>query len=192
MFNSGRVIIAFGAVFSLAACGDGAPPESTDVAPPETAEERVALKRVRMADPDRGRAVFVDKGCVICHSVNGTGGKAATPLDASFGAPAADPVDFAARMWRGAPAMIELQSIELGYTIHLTADEIGALAAFAADRQAQKALTPEALPDSVREGVLDQRFWEMEDWEDLLRAGREGLPDPEDGVEFEELPVDPD
>lgn len=185
------MLATFGAMLALAGCGAETSPGGQEAAKPKTPQERVALKRARMADPDRGRTLFVDKGCVLCHSVNGAGGKAAPPLDAPFGSPAADPLDFAARMWRGAPAMIELQSIELGYSIDLTADEIGDLAAFAADRQAQKALTADSLPESVRAGLLDQRFWEMEDWEDILRAGREGYA-PDDGVEFEELPVDPD
>lgn len=182
-------IVVTGALTAFAGCS-GEPSSAESAAKSKTAQERVALKRVRVADPDRGRTLFVDKGCVICHAVNGAGGKAAPPLDAPFGAPALDPLDFAARMWRGAPAMIELQSVELGYTIDLTADEIGDLAAFAADRQAQKSLTADSLPESVRAGLLDQRFWEMEDWEDFLRSGREGYT-PDDGVEFEELPVDP-
>ncbi|MHA7871017.1 MAG: c-type cytochrome, partial [Hyphococcus sp.] len=72
-------------------------------------------------DPVKGRALFIDKGCVICHAVNGVGGKAAPALDAPVGDGPVDPLEFAARMWRGAPAMIELQSIELGYAIYLEA-----------------------------------------------------------------------
>lgn len=126
------------------------------------------------ANAENGRALFVSKGCVICHSVNGVGGKAAPSLDAPVGAPAIDPLEFAARMWRGAPAMIELQSIELGYTIYLTADEIGDLAAFHANREAQAKLSVDALPENIRNGLLDERFWEMEDWDDFLRSGQEG------------------
>lgn len=182
----------------LASCGDGTPPaepvgDSPEVAEPQKpAAERVALKRVRLANPEAGRTLFVEKGCVICHAVNGTGGKAAPPLDAPIGAPALDPLEFAARMWRGAPAMIELQSVELGYTIYLTATEIADLAAFANDRESQKLLTEDSLPPDIKAGLLDQRFWEMEDWEDILRQGREGVGEPESGLEFEELPVDPD
>ena len=186
-----KILAAIGTAFALASCGNETPASKTS-AEPETPVERVALKRVRMANPDTGRALFVEKGCVICHAVNGTGGKAAPPLDAPFGAAVTDPLEFAARMWLGAPAMIELQSVELGYTIYLTADEIADLAAFAADRAAQKALTVESVPENIRAGFLDQRFWEMEDWEDFLRAGREGYEATEDGVEIEELPVDPD
>lgn len=128
----------------------------------------------RSVDSGSGRALFVDKGCVICHSVNGVGGKAAPALDAEIGAPPIDPLEFAALMWRGAPAMIELQSVELGYSIYLTADEIADLAAFAGDREEQKLLLAEALPGTIRNGLLDEQFWEMEDWDDFLSRGREG------------------
>ena len=121
-----------------------------------------------------GRILFVQKGCVICHSVNGVGGKAAPALDAQIGAPPIDPLDFAARMWLGAPAMIELQSVELGYTISLTADDIASLSAFAGDVEEQKQFTIEEVPEMIRDSMLDERFWEMEDWSDFFRKGQEG------------------
>ena len=183
--------LCFAALFTAAGCG-GESPDASLSAAPESQQERVALKRVRLADPDAGRALFVDKGCVICHAVNGTGGKAASPLDAGVGEPAVDPLEFAARMWRGAPAMIELQSTELGYAIDLTAAEIADLAAFAADRRAQRALTPETLPEGMSAALLDQRFWEIEDWEDRWGVRAEEGDAAYEGVEFEELPVDPD
>ena len=142
--------------------------------------ERVAQEAHGLEIIDRdvnsatGRSLFVEKGCVICHSINGVGGKSAPVMDAQIGAPPIDPLDFAARMWRGAPAMIELQSIELGYTIYLTADELADLAAFAADREEQKLLTMEQVPLEMRDSLLDERFWEVEDWDDFLRAGQEG------------------
>lgn len=192
--NIRRIALLAAAGVFIGGCGEDAPAiDAASGGDEETAakNERVALKRVRLADPEHGRALFVDKGCVICHAVNGVGGKAAQPLDAPVGAGLTDPLDFAARMWRGAPAMIELQSVELGYTIQLTADEIADLAAFHADRDAQKALTEASLPENIRNGLLDEQFWEMEDWEDFLRHGREGMAPPPDGVEIEELPVDP-
>ncbi len=128
----------------------------------------------RAFDPEKGRALFIAKGCVICHSVNGVGGKAAPALDAEIGVPGVDPLEFAARMWRGAPAMIELQAVELGYSIFLTADEIADLAAFSASRDQQKTLTAEELPESIRNGLLDEQFWEVEDWGEFLKTGREG------------------
>ncbi len=32
-----------------------------------------------MMDPDRGRKLFVAKGCVACHAINGVGGHDAPP-----------------------------------------------------------------------------------------------------------------
>ncbi len=55
---------------------------------------------------ERGRDLFVNKGCVVCHSVNGAGGKAGPNLDADPLQAQIDAFDFAARMWRGAEAMI--------------------------------------------------------------------------------------
>ncbi len=181
-----RWIVTAGLAVLLGACGaeSGAP-----AAEQTGSGAHVSLKPnlKRNIDPARGRDIFVEKGCVLCHSANGVGGKAAPALDAEVGAPPADPLDFAARMWRGAPAMIELQSVELGYTIYLTADEIAHLAAFAADREAQRQLTPDTLPENIRNGLLDQRFWEMEDWDDYLARGREGEMQPEVP---EEAPID--
>ncbi len=195
-FVKKTMVIAAGvAAAALVACERAAQPASVAKAP-ATATERVAMKRVRLADPDAGRALFIDKGCVVCHAVNGVGGKAAPALDAAFGAPAADPLEFAARMWRGAPAMIDMQDAELGYAIDLTAPEIADLAAFAADRAAQHALSEDALPEALRNSLLDVRIWEMEDGMDYLRARRSGLPPADQGIEFPieslESPSDPE
>ena len=51
-----------------------------------------------LADAERGRALFVGKGCVVCHSVNGVGGEAGPPLDVDPEAPYANLFDFTARM----------------------------------------------------------------------------------------------
>lgn len=156
---------------ALAACNAEQPAGASG-----DAAETVSLKPSmgRETDPAQGKALFVEKGCVICHSVNGVGGKAAPALDAEIGAPPVDALEFAARMWRGAPAMIELQSIELGYTIYLTAGEMANLAAFASDRDMQKSLIVDDLPENIRAGLLDERFWEMENWDQYLREGQEG------------------
>ncbi len=154
----------------LVGCGQATDPGRSASAEKSQNQETVS----RQIDSENGRALFVDKGCVICHAVNGVGGKAAPALDAEIGVAAVDPLEFAARMWRGAPAMIELQSVELGYSILLTADEIGDLAAFAADREQQKTLTINDLPETIKNGLLDEQFWEIEDWDGFLKTGREG------------------
>jgi len=38
--------------------------------------------RMPSMNPMRGRRLFVDKGCVACHAINGVGGHDATNLDA--------------------------------------------------------------------------------------------------------------
>ncbi|MCB2112470.1 MAG: c-type cytochrome [Parvularculaceae bacterium] len=154
-----RLGAVFGAI-ALAGCGGA-----------DTANEGT----VRHAgDAAVGRAAFVQKGCVLCHSVNGVGGKAAPALDAADDFVKPDPVEFAARMWRGAAAMVEFQSVELGYVIDLTADDIANIAAFAASRDAQKLLNEGDIPAPMRDSILDERYWEMEDWSDFMATGREG------------------
>ena len=131
----------------------------------------------RNFDASAGKTLFVEKGCIYCHSVNGVGGKAAPALDAPGGG-VVDPLEFAARMWRGAPAMIELQGVELGYSIWLEADEIANLAAFHANRDVQRSLTLESVPEETRDAFLNERFWEVEDWQEFLSSGQEGAGEP--------------
>ena len=62
-----------------------------------------------MMDPDRGRKLFVAKGCVACHAINGVGGHDAPAMDAHQMQGLMNPFDFAAKMWNHAPAMIAAQ-----------------------------------------------------------------------------------
>ena len=145
----------------------------------QTDDGDAAAKRVeRVGDAGEGRRLFVEKGCVICHSVNGVGGKAAPPLDAQTQLDVADPVGFASRMWRGAPAMIELQGLELGYSIWLEPQEMVDLATFAANATEQKKLTSNDIDQSLADSLLNERFWEAEDWRDFLKNGQEGAGEP--------------
>ena len=115
-------------------------------------------------DGTRGRQLFVRKGCVSCHSVKGVGGKAAPALDAPMESAPVNPLDFAARMWRGASAMQELQSLELGYRIELTGDEIGDLAAFVSGTDAQKNFSLDEVPDLLKDWFIDEAYWDMDEW----------------------------
>lgn len=170
-----RIWLLTGALAALAACNFVA--TGTGVAGPTATSHVVGVA-------EAGRAAFVQKGCVMCHSVNGVGGKAAPALDAEVGGPAIDPLDFAARMWAGAPAMIELQSIELGYTVSLSGQDLADLAAFAASIDEQRKLAADQIPEGMRDSILDERFWEMEDWDEFLRKGQEGYEPvaPESGT----------
>lgn len=163
-----RTAAIAGAALMFAACG-----KATDAASDAI---------VHAGDAATGRGAFVQKGCVLCHSVNGVGGKAAPALDAPDDFTQPDPLEFAARMWRGAPAMVEFQSVELGYVIDLTADDIANIATFAASRAEQKLLKDEDIPGPMRESILDERYWEMEDWSEFMANGQEGFetPGPDD------------
>jgi mono/diheme cytochrome c family protein len=103
-------------------------------------------------DAERGRMLFVEKGCVVCHSVNNVGGQAirnlggepATSLDASKMPLRMDPFEFFARMWSGAPEMIALQKEGLGYQIKLKSDEMADIMAFLFSETEQAKFTDES------------------------------------------------
>jgi hypothetical protein len=83
--------------------------------------------------------------------MNGVGGGVASNLDASEQGRLVNPYDFAARMWRGAGAMIALQNRNLGYQIELDGREIADLAAFAHDKSEQRKFSEDDIPPLVRE-----------------------------------------
>jgi len=140
--------------------------------------DHVVKQVQRNGTPETGRQLFVEKGCVICHSVNGVGGKAAPPLDAKTEYDSVDPIEFASRMWRGAPAMVELQSLELGYTIWLEPQEMVDLAAFSANATEQKKLNRNDIDEGLADSFLNERFWDVEDWGEFLENGQEGAGNP--------------
>ena len=131
----------------------------------QTAEKVVKLSPPRpmivmpIVDAQRGRRLFVAKGCVSCHSVSGVGGKAAPALDAEDIPEPLDVLDFAARMWRGSLAMQELQELEFGYRIELSGDEIGDLAAFVASPDAQESFSIDEVPHLLRDWFIDEIYW---------------------------------
>ena len=104
-----------------------------------------------MMNPARGRELFASKGCVVCHSINGVGGTDAPALDASTMLPHMNPFDFAAKMWRGAPAMIAMQKEELGSQIEFTGDELADIIAFAHDAAEQKKFSEADIPQRIKD-----------------------------------------
>ncbi len=138
--------------------------QAAPVAAPATATEQgghMMMGTDRMSSPDmpnmrmpsmnplRGRRLFVAKGCVACHAINGVGGHDATNLDAHTMRPMMNPFDFSAKMWAMAPAMIYAQEEALGEQILFTGDELADIVAFVHNDEAQHDfgdidLTPEA------------------------------------------------
>jgi len=131
---------------------DHEPPVSTpeDVARMDAFMDRVGLTLPAM-DPVRGRDLFLQKGCVVCHAVNGIGGEDAPPLDAEYMEFPMNPFEFAAKMWRGAPAMTILQEDELGEFVTLNGQELADLIAFFHDADEQAKLTKDQIPEKYEE-----------------------------------------
>jgi cytochrome c len=132
------------------------------IAQPAVAQgAKVQKMALPLANAAEGRRLFVNKGCVVCHSVNGVGGKAA-PAQDTAGAAYVDVFDFVARMWRGAPTMIVLQEMELGYQIDLSGDELAHLAAFAADPAEQARFSDSEIPEVIRDWMVDEVYQELD------------------------------
>lgn len=101
-------------------------------------------------DPEHGRELFLEKGCIACHQVNGVGGELGPSLNAEDMPKPMNAFEFAARMWRGAPAMTQLQEQMLGDVITLNGQELADIIAFAHDKHEQEELTSDQIPDEYR------------------------------------------
>ena len=143
----------------------------------QTPSPTPAMEQPRMSvlmpviNAKRGRRLFVTKGCFICHSVKGVGSKVAPALDAKSISNIIDVTGFAARMWNGAPIMLELQALELGYRVKFTATEIADLAGFISDPKAQTGFSLEEIPKLVREWIVREAWWKTpseSDWRKIL------------------------
>ncbi len=98
-------------------------------------------------DAERGRHVFLEKGCIACHSVGGVGGDLGPALNAADMPRPMNAFEFAARMWRGAGAMIALQEDLLGGAIALDGQDLADLVAFAHDAEEKARLTEDQIPE---------------------------------------------
>jgi cytochrome c len=122
----------------------------------EQAERMIDLMRdiglvLPPMDAARGRALFANKGCVVCHSVNGVGVDIGPSLNAADMSSPMNAFEFAARMWRGAAAMTAMQEMEFGGVIDLTGQDLADLVAFAHDAEEQAKLTVGDVPEQFRD-----------------------------------------
>jgi len=160
---------ALGAIIALTLAAAPALAQTPD-AKPKAGNPRLSIT-MPMVNPQRGRKLFVSKGCFMCHSVKGVGSKVAPALDAPSGSTTIDVFAFVARMWNGAAIMSDLQSVELGYRITFNADELADLAGFAGDPKAQEGFSLEEIPELVREWILKDAWWKdpsEADWRKTL------------------------
>ena len=105
-------------------------------------------------DALRGKKLFAERGCVVCHAVNNVGGDIGPGFDASNIDQSLNPFDFFARMWHGADEMLHLQRADLGYQIDFNGQDLADIYAFAHDREAQESFTEDDLSDRIRE-IID-------------------------------------
>ena len=107
-------------------------------------------------DATRGRALFARKGCVACHAVNEIGGTSAPPLDVASAPGEIDPLDFVARMWRGAEPMLMMQQSLFGEQLDFTGQELADIIAFAHDPEEQHKFSEADIPPALRRVIREQ------------------------------------
>ena len=111
-------------------------------------------KKTRLAFPImnvvRGKKLFVAKGCVACHAVNGVGGHDAPAMDDHTSLGVISPFDFVAKMWNHAPGMLAAQEEAFGEPITFSGEQIADIIAFIHDDDAQHSFTEKDLTAKVR------------------------------------------
>ena len=105
---------------------------------------------IPIMSPRRGKQLFVDKGCIACHSINGLGGHDAPNMDAHAMTGLMNPFDFAAKMWNHAPAMIAAQESAIGDQVYFTGQELADIIAFVHDDQAQHSFSEKDMTAQAR------------------------------------------
>ncbi len=142
-------LVAALAIVSVVASGPVFAHDDTDES--ATSGMMMGNQKIPEMNADRGRILFVEKGCVACHAINGVGGHDATALDAHTMQPMMNPFDFAAKMWTMAPAMIAAQEEALGEQILFSGDELADIIAFVHDDDAQHHFSDADLTPQARE-----------------------------------------
>ncbi len=111
---------------------------------------QVAHLVMPIMNPERGKKLFVTKGCVACHAVNGVGGHDAPNMDGHARMEMVNPFDFAARMWNHAPAMIASQEGAFGEQIYFNGQELADIIAFLHHEDTQNTFTKDDLSARAR------------------------------------------
>lgn len=186
------IVFPFAALLAalLASCerGENSPAERAAPAPALAESEQYEPDRVHAAlskppaalevtipeaNARRGRILFITNGCVICHQVNGVGGSAGPTLDIAEPTTTVDPLEFSARIWRGARAMTALQAIELGYVIELDGQDIADIAAFIASKDERELLTLGSVSTEMRDWFINEPYWIDDEWDDYIERGEQ-------------------
>lgn len=105
---------------------------------------------VPIMNSQNGAKVFMNKGCIVCHTVNGVGAEVGPSFDAADMPNPMNAFEFAARMWRGAPAMAQMQENLLGEMITINGQELADIVAFVHDQEVQAGISQEDIPEKYR------------------------------------------
>ena len=132
-------------------------------------------KRLRRQNPVVGKNIFAEKGCVVCHQMNGIGGKDGPNLTYGEYDTPVNAMEVASDLWEKADIMIPMQKDELGGQIILSPEELSGLIAFLADPEMQKTFTKADIPADIRQRhgrhvSAQGAGWIA--WRDRLRTGR--------------------
>ncbi len=136
-FNKPALAVTFFAIIAIGLSVGARPAVARHVSENDNSASMTRLLFPIM-NPERGRNIFVNKGCVACHSINGAGGDIGPALDAPSENRVMNPFSFAANMWNHAPGMIAAQEDKLGEQLHFTGEELGDIIAFIQDDSAQR------------------------------------------------------
>lgn len=142
------VALVLAAGITFAAAHEAQKPAS----PGRTMAPGTAMGRLVMPimDPVNGKTLFVDKGCVACHAINGVGGHDAPAMDAHEMDKKMNPFEFAAKMWNHAPGMIAAQEEAFGEMITLTGAELADIIAFVHNDATQHGFSERDLTPAAR------------------------------------------
>ncbi len=94
---------------------------------------------------ERGKNIFVNKGCVSCHAINGVGGHDAPAMDDHINLGQVSLFDFAAKMWNHAPGMLAAQEEAFGEQIYFTGNELADIIAFVHNDDSQHSFSEKDL-----------------------------------------------
>jgi mono/diheme cytochrome c family protein len=157
-------VIAFAIAVGVAAMGmaeaaaqDSEKPGTT---PPASADDKQGYRfplrglpdhELPSMNPAKGRVYFATRACVVCHSVNGIGGKSAVALDIEVRPSTVDVLGFISRMWRGGTPMLALQRRLFAEQIDLTAEELGDIIAFLHSPKEQDRFSENDIPKFIQE-----------------------------------------
>lgn len=127
------------------------------MSPEQSARMMDLMREVGLAlppmDSHRGHMLFINKGCILCHQINGVGGDVGPSMNADDMPSPMNVFEFAARMLKGAPAMVAMQQEEFGEVISLTGQDLADLVAFAHDEKMQATVSLSQVPEKWRQRI---------------------------------------